>query len=369
MFMTFFFLGWSLLHLYVFWRLTSIPAVNRHLSGKALAAVAGVIWATLFLRIFLDSQGWESTARLIELFDMNWLGTLFLVFCALLVIDIVTVFGIAFRSHVHSLRVVGLLAGIALAGTAFVQGMRAPVVRDYEVRVDSLPKEFDGLRIAAISDLHVGRLLDGDWLAARVGQLNALQPDVILLLGDLLEGDSPAERKDSTLQTLKNLNARYGVWGVTGNHESHGGQGSSVRFLQAAGIHILQNEWQEIQPGLVVGGVDDGGHRESPAASSERTEQLLAAKPSDVATIFLSHRPLMAEAAAAAKVDFMLSGHTHGGQIWPFSYIVALLNPLLAGRYDISGMPVIVSRGAGTWGPRMRLWAPGEILQITLRPK
>ena len=103
--------------------------------------------------------------------------------------------------------------------------------------------------------------------------------------------------------------------------------------------------------------------------SADRVRQLLAAKPAGDASLFLSHRPQMLNEAASAGIGLMLCGHTHGGQIWPFSYVVARMNPLLAGRYEIDGMPVIVSRGAGTWGPRMRLWPPGEILRITLRAR
>lgn len=369
MFMTFFFSVWTLLHLYVFWRLSSLPAVTRRVSRKVLAVIAALLWGTLFLRMFLDNHGYEQLAQPLELFGMNWLGTLFLIFCSLLVIDIITVFGLLFRRYVPTLRAAGLLAGICLAAIAFVQGNRPPVVRNYEIRLAHLPNEDDGLRVAAISDLHVGRLLDGDWLAARVAQVNALRPDLILVLGDLFEGDSPSQRKEGMAQSLKSLTAPLGVWGVTGNHESHGGGDSSVRFLEDAGVHILSNEWKEIRPGLIVGGVGDGEHRESATTSSERTKGLLAAKPAGVASLFLSHRPLMSEEAASAGVGLMLSGHTHGGQIWPFSYIVGLLNPLLAGKYEVGGMPVIVSRGAGTWGPRMRLWPPGEILMITLRPQ
>jgi hypothetical protein len=171
------------------------------------------------------------------------------------------------------------------------------------------------------------------------------------------------------IQTLRGLSPRYGVWAVTGNHDSHGDRESSLRFLEDAGIHVLSNEWNEVLPGLAIGGVDDGGHYESSVASADRVRQLLAAKPAGVATLFLSHRPQMVNEAASAGVGLMLCAHTHGGQIWPFSYIVGWMNPLLAGRYEIDGMPVIVSRGAGTWGPRMRLWPPGEILRITLRAR
>ena len=369
MFMTIFFSTWTGLHLYVFWRAASIPFVATHVSRMVLLALAALLWASIFLQRFLDRRGPESLAQPVEMFVMNWLGILFLTFCAFLLVDIVTVFGFAFQRHVPMLRGVGLLAGIVLAGVAFLQGLRPPVVHDHEVRLPGLPVENDGLVVAVISDLHVGRLIGAQWLAARIQQIKALNPDMVLMLGDLFEGDSQSERQAGMIPMLRSLSPRYGVWAVTGNHESHGGRDTSVRFLEEAGMHVLLNEWREVLPGLAIGGIDDGGYHESSAAFADRVRQLLAAKPGDVATLFLSHRPQMVNEAASAGVGLMLCGHTHGGQIWPFSYVVGWMNPLLVGWYEVNGMPVIVSRGAGTWGPRMRLWLPGEILKITLRAR
>ena len=367
MFMTILLSAWTGMHLYVFWRLSTIPFIHSHISRPYLFAIAAFLWASLFLGRFLDSRGLETPATLLERFYMNWLGILFLIFCCLLAIDIVTAFGFVFRSHVPVLRTVGLAAGMVLAAVALIQGARSPVVSEYEIRLANLPPEDDGLQIAVISDLHVGRLLDGEWLTARIEQIKALHPDLVLILGDLFEGDSQSERQESMKALFRTISARYGVWAVTGNHESHGGRDGTVRFLEAAGVRVLRNEWQQVTPGLVLGGVDDGGHYDSLANAQSRVTKTLAAKPTGVATIFLAHRPQLVEDIASAGVGLMLCGHTHAGQIWPFSYLVRLMNPLLAGKYVVNGMPVIVSRGAGTWGPRMRLWATGEILRITLR--
>ncbi len=358
MFMRMFFIAWSVLHIYVFWRLTSIPIVVRYIPRKILIVIGVILWTTILLRQF---------ANLPEIFVMNWLGILFLIFVSFLVVDIITAFGFLFRRQAPSLRALGLLAGVVLSATALIQGMRPPVVHDYEVRLPGLPVEDDGLVIAVISDLHVGQLLDGQWLAARIAQVQALKPDLVFILGDVFEGDSQSERQDNMNSILKALQARYGVWGVTGNHESHGGVDSSVHFLESAGVRLLRNEWVEVIPGLALGGIDDGGHQDSPGVTADRLKRILAAKPNIPAAVFLSHRPQNAEEIAGSGVGLMLSGHTHGGQIWPFSYITGLVNPFLAGRYKVGRMSLIVTRGTGTWGPRMRLWAPSEILRITLK--
>jgi len=331
--------------------------------------VAVLLWATVFLRRYLDNGGMEALAAPLEWFVMNWLGTLFLISVGLLAVDLVTLFGLVFRRQVPMLRTVGLAIGVVLAGTAFVQGLRPPVVNDYEVRLTDLPPQYDGLVIVAISDMHVGRFIDRDWLAARVDQINAMHPDLVVMPGDLFEGDRDSEREIKMQLIMKQLSPRLGVWGVTGNHEGHGGREAAVRYLKGAGIRMLRDEWTEILPGLVIGGIDDGGHGLSGESGATRIRQVLADRPPGAASVFLSHRPQFAEEIASAGVGLMISGHTHGGQIWPFSYVVGAVNPLLAGRYDFDRLTVLVSRGAGTWGPRMRLWKPGEILRITLRPQ
>lgn len=365
MFRIIFLSAWTLLHLYVFWRVISIPAVVKCVSRRILVVIGAVLWVVGVSRRYLDEIGLGAAKEGVEVFVVNWLGVLFLVACGLLVIDIVTLFGLALRRQVYRLRLAGLAVGMALVVTAFVQGFRAPVVTGYEVRMTGLPTEYDGLVIAVLSDTHLGGLIDGEWLAERIEQINGLQPDMVLMLGDMFEGDSEAERQEVVRRALQELDPPLGVWGVTGNHEMHGGLDATVLFLEGAGVQLLRNEWVEPAPGLAVGGVDDAGY--GGLSVHEQMMRTLAARPAGAAAIFLSHQPRMVDEAAAAGIELMLSGHTHGGQIWPFSYLVGRINPLLEGRYEIGEMTVIVTRGAGTWGPRMRLWSPGEILRIVLR--
>jgi uncharacterized protein len=129
----------------------------------------------------------------------------------------------------------------------------------------------------------------------------------------------------------------------------------------------LHGRWIEVRPGLIIAGVDDLTSRRRHGQTGNFIEQALAGRPAGVATILISHTPWDAETAAKSGVGLMLSSHTHDGQIWPFNYLVRLTHPLLAGRYELNGMPIIVCRGTGTWGPRMRLWLRGEIVRVTLR--
>jgi predicted MPP superfamily phosphohydrolase len=282
-----------------------------------------------------------------------------------LVVDIVTVFGHLLPRFAPSLRGWALVAGGVLCVIALVQGLRAPVVQSYEVQLAGLPAESDGTVLVLASDFHLGTLLGKDWLAARIDQIQDLRPDIIVLGGDIIEGDDPSESE--LLPSFRRLSAPFGVWGVTGNHEFHAGIEGSANLLEETGIHVLHDRWAEVRPGLILAGVDDLTSRRRHGETGNFVERALAGRPVGAATVLVSHTPWQAEVAAKSAVGLMLSSHTHEGQIWPFGYVVRLTHPFLSGEYELNRMTIIVCRGTGTWGPRMRLWQRGEIVRITLR--
>jgi hypothetical protein len=349
-------------HAYVSWRAASVPVLARH--RKVLLGVSAALWLSLFLPRVLDRSVGSAAISVLRTLGLNWMAVLFLACVSLLVVEVVTGFGFLLRRAAPALRGWALLAAAAMSAVGFVQGMRAPVVRSYEVRVARLPAALDGTVLVAASDFHIG-MQGKAWLAARVTQIEALHPDLVALLGDIIEGDSPSERV--LLPPLRRIRAPLGVWAVTGNHEYYAGFRPSVRLYEDAGFQVLRDRWASVRPGLVIAGVDDLTARQRRSGGDVgAVERAVAGRPAG-ATILLSHTPWQYEEAARAGVSLMLCAHTHGGQIWPFGWFELGLYPLMAGRYDVAGMPVIVSRGAGTWGPRMRLWRPGEILRITLR--
>lgn len=346
---------WTLAHVYVFWRVWSVPIVARRVPRIALIAIAIVLWASFLL---------ERTVPPLEIIGINWLAVLFFTFLCLLAADVVTGFGFLFRRAAPAIRGWALVAAGALTAIALVQGLRPPVVRDYSVRLPGLPAAADSTVVVVISDLHLGTLLGERWLNARIAQVEALKPDLVVALGDIVEGHGGTE--GALVPALRRLTAPLGVWAVTGNHEHYGSRGTGPGPLDAAGFTVLHDRWAEVKPGLVLAGVDDLTRGRRSGRDSASVEQALAGRPPG-ATVFLSHTPWQAETAARAGAGLMLAAHTHGGQIWPFNYLSATRYPLQAGWYVVHGMSVIVSRGTGTWGPRMRLWLPSEILRITLR--
>lgn len=349
---------------YVFWRASSVPFVKERVSRRLLVGVGLALWATYFLGSAVSADLTGALAVPLELWSMTWLAMLFLTSVALLAVDLSTGFGTWMKSAVPRLRAAGLIAGGALSAMALVQGLRPPVIDSYDVHIASLPAALDGTVVVGLSDLHLGSLLGTPWLAARVRQVQAERPDLVVFIGDVFEGHS-APGSD-LLAELRHLSAPLGVWGVLGNHEFHAASKDNATFFEAAGIHLLRNAWVELRPGLVLAGVDDAPASDGSDAVVGPLNAALAGRPAG-AVLLLSHLPLPADAITGAGVDLMLAGHTHGGQIWPFGYLVRSRFPLFEGRYDLVGSTAIVSRGAGTWGPRMRLWRPAEILRITLR--
>jgi predicted MPP superfamily phosphohydrolase len=356
----------TLFHLYVAARLYSLDAVRTRVSRRAWWIGALVIWLVYFTGVrigdeALDWRWWPGQ------FALTWLGITFVMSLCLLAADLASGFGFWWRAHTQKLRAAGAVAGVLLAAFALFQGMRAPVIVDQEVVMQDLPKALDGTVLVAVSDIHLGAQRRSEWLAARVKQINALQPAAVLLLGDQVEDNPVGEPQLAT--TLRGLRPPWGVWAVTGNHEFYGDAETTVREFEEGGVRWLRDRQVQLAPGLVLAGIEDIGRR----MRNERdyADGLARTIPAatGVATILMSHIPAagIIEEARARGVDLMLSGHTHGGQIWPFNYAVQRRFAKYAGAYEVGGMLLYVTRGAGSWGPRMRLWQPGEIIRLTLR--
>lgn len=355
---------WAAMHGYVFWRLASVPVVAAYVPGRTLFWVAVALAASYPLARSLNAWKLGALGSPLEVVAATWIGVLFLLLSTLVIADVITLGGWLLSSQAPVIRGWAAIAALGLSALALVQGLRPPVVRDCAVRLAGLPPGRDGLVLVALSDLHLGTLIGERWMARLIAQVNGLKPDAVVIVGDLVDGE--VGRLEALLPVLRTLRAPLGVWAVTGNHEYYAGLERSVRLLEDAGYTVLRDRWAEIAPGLVLAGVDDLTARRQFGRTGRPLEEALANRPPG-ATIVLSHSPLQAGTAAAAGAGLMLSGHTHDGQIWPFGYLVRLSYRLLGGRYEVGGMPVIVCRGTGTWGPRMRLWRPSEILRITLR--
>jgi uncharacterized protein len=262
-------------------------------------------------------------------------------------------------------------AAATVAGASVARGMVTArgehEIVDVEVALPKLPRELDGFTIVQLSDLHVGLTIDRAFVQRVVDRTNALAPDLIALTGDLVDGKVPDLRED--IAPLGQLRAPHGVFAVTGNHEYYAGVDPWIEELTRLGARYLRNERVAIRRGQAsfdLAGVDD--HNASGPGHGEDLAAATAGRDPSTALVLLAHQPRQVRRAARHGVDLQLSGHTHGGQIWPWHYLVKLQQGgLLAGRYEHGGTQLYVSRGCGYWGPPVRLLAPLEITRIILR--
>jgi predicted MPP superfamily phosphohydrolase len=352
------------MNLYACWRICDLPIVRQRAHRRLVTGVLVFLASSFLLARLSNNQFWP--ARTLEFVGVTWIGILFLVCVCFLLADLITVFGLAFRGLAPTIRILALCTAGLLSIIAVVQGHRPPEIRSYDLHLKNLPASMDKTVLVAASDLHLVSLLGETWAHARVQQMQALHPDIVILCGDVIEGDDPSDR--TLLLELADLKAPLGVWAVNGNHESHGDPVRSPDIFEQAGIRLLRNEWAEVRPGFVVAGVDDLTHARRQGRDPHAiVVRALSGVPRGAATVFVSHSPLETESAESAGAALMLSGHTHDGQVWPFSYIVRELYPYMSGQYSIGSMKLIVCRGTGTWGPRMRLWRRSELVKITLR--
>lgn len=355
---------WTLMHLYVFMRVVTVPLAAGHVPRRVLAVAMMTLWACYPLGRILGARHLWLVARPLEFAGALWLGVLFLMLSALVAVDVATLGGFLLAKIAPLARGWAALAACTLAIAATVQGLRPPVVREYELALKGLPHERDGLVLAVLSDLHLGSLIGEQWMAKLVGRVNAIRADAVLLVGDIVDGN--VDHVEDFAHVLHELHAPLGVWAVTGNHEYYAGTERCVTLFKGAGYHVLRDRCAELAPGLVLAGVDDLAARREMGFAVPLFEAVLSNRPPG-AVILLSHTPARYQSAAAAGVELMFSGHTHNGQLWPFNFLVRLVYRHIGGMHVVEGMPLVICRGTGTWGPRMRLWRPSELLRITLR--
>jgi uncharacterized protein len=268
-------------------------------------------------------------------------------------------------------------AGSALlaAGGIGVFGVRSALwditMPEVPVALRRLPRALDGYTIALITDVHIGPMLDGRFLRQLAEQTNRMRPDVIAIVGDLVDG--PVAEIGHHVAELRRLRARHGVYFVTGNHEYYSGARSWVAFLRKLGVHVLMNER------VSLGDAADGGAQFDLAGIPDHhagqvsriaPDALAATRGRDTQRelVMLAHQPVQIADTAVVGTGLQLSGHTHGGQLYPFGAVTLVAQPYLSGlhRHEPTDTQVYVSRGTGFWGPPMRVLAPAEIALIRL---
>jgi predicted MPP superfamily phosphohydrolase len=343
-------------------------------AGAVLAVFMFVMVGAVFLIRPLERHAFELSARTLSWIAYLWMAALFLFFCGSLAIDLVNLL----------LRVPGRL-GLSQAvprslpprpafALAWAVSLAICVYGYFEaqnirlerlvIETDRLPKGTDRLRIVQISDVHLGLIVRCDRLVAILEKVKEAQPDVFVATGDLV--DAQINNLPGLRELLQEVQPRYGKFAITGNHEYYAGIETALEFIRHAGFTMLQGESTDI--GVIqIAGVDDRAAVQTNAGTPAPDRAALAGTDrSKKFVLFLKHQP-HPDADAVGRYDLMLSGHTHKGQIWPFTFFSWRAHRLHAGRYDIGkGSIVYTSRGTGTWGPPIRFLAPPEVTVIEL---
>ena len=268
------------------------------------------------------------------------------------------------RTHRVGSAVVAV-ASFATVGYGLAEAADPRVTRT-TVTLDRLPSEFDGVRVALVSDLHVGPARGSGLVEEVVDEIRGQRPDMIVLAGDLTDGTVDLVGDD--LAPLRALSAPLGVFAVSGNHEFYADDGGRwLDLWDDLGVTVLRNERRTVERGgasIDVVGINDAT---APAPYEPDLDRALAGRDADRLAFLLAHQPRQAFEASDMGVDLQVSGHTHAGQIWPIRHLVPLQQPTVEGLDTVGSAVVYTTRGAGAWGPPVRVGAPPEIAVLELR--
>jgi predicted MPP superfamily phosphohydrolase len=363
-----------LLHAYLAARL--LPALSAWPVAQGLLGLT-LLASCVLMPLGLTARRFKSP-RLAD--RMAWTGMLFMgLFSSLFVLTLLRDAGLLLAWGVLALLPGALslaavtansAAAVALLGllascVGFVNARRTAAVVRVDVPISGLPAELHGFSIAQISDIHVGPTIKRGYLQAIVEVVNGLNADLVAITGDLVDG-SVADLS-AHVAPLSRLSASHGSYFVTGNHEYYSGAHAWIAELTRLGVRVLVNEHVVLRHGLVLAGVADWSAAHFDASHRSDPHAALAGAPADAPVkLLLAHQPRSAVEARKAGFDLQLSGHTHGGQFWPWNLFVRFQQPFTAGLHRLGNLWIYTSRGTGYWGPPKRFGAPSEITLLRL---
>jgi len=364
-------------HYYVWARLVRDLALPRPWSRVATACIIGLL--TLLMSVFIVVRNLSrATAAPFTWVAYTWLGLVFFLVLSLALSDLVKVIAVRRDRGVPVdperrqaiARLFGgaaAVVGIGASGVGVASVLAPVAVSRVRVVIDRLTTAKSGYRIVQITDVHVGPTIGREFIEQIVARVNSLNPDLIAITGDLVDGS--VDDLAVHVAPLAKLRARDGVFFVTGNHEYYSGADSWIAHLGTKlGVRVLRNEHVRIggEDGFDLAGIDDASSHGLAEGHGADLEKALDGRDASRACVLLAHQPRGIDLADALGVDLQLSGHTHGGQLVPWNFLVRLQQPFVAGLHKLARAQIYVSRGTGYWGPPMRVGAPAEITEIEL---
>ena len=345
---------------------------------KKVRWIAGAVFVFLVVSFpasrILSWRDFNSFTYVLMFVSSFWMGLVLYLFILALTSDILLILAriLRLKSHLPErarLRAKRFLFAAILLAAVLIAGYSLYEARDIgisklEIPLAELPRELDGLSIVQISDFHFGVLNTTAKLEKVVALANSLNADFVFITGDLVD-ESVAHMEDMA-GPLRKLKGRAGVYAVTGNHDYYAGVKRATGIMEEAGITVLRNELRILPGGLQLLGIDDPTGIRRMGEKSEDFISLIARVDPSQPSILLYHQPIQFERTAQAGIGLQLSGHTHGGQLYPIIHISKRIYPWTPGLHRLKESILFVSRGAGTWGPPMRFLAPPEIVHLKL---
>ncbi|MBL7959784.1 metallophosphoesterase [bacterium] len=244
---------------------------------------------------------------------------------------------------------------------------RTPRVKKIQLNISKTVPGYESIRIVVASDIHLGTIIGKSRIDKIVGIINGLNPDLVLLPGDVVDEDLAPVIKENLGESLRNIKSKFGVISITGNHEFIGGVGAAAEYLQDHGITVLRDKTVKIDDSFYVVGRDDRSVNRFNGHTRKTLDQLTAGLDKRLPMILMDHQPFHLEEAVTNGIDLQLSGHTHHGQLWPLNFITKKVFEVSWGYKKMDKTHIYVSSGVGTWGPPVRVGNRPEIVQIELK--
>ncbi len=364
---------YSLVNIYIFSKgYNSIPAFKEN---RLVYAVTFFLITSIFIAAkFLESRHSSVISDVLNIIGGFWLAFMLYGFLLFIISDIIILIlripGIIKPDNILIFRKWSFLLTISLSflfiAGGFINAL-IPTIKEYDITINKPAGEIKSMRIAAVSDIHLGSTIRKRSIIKLSGMLKEIKPDMVLLLGDIVDGEIGPVLRGDLLKYFSCPMCNSGLYAITGNHEYIGGGGKTIPYIESKGIRVLKDEMVTIKGGIqIVGRIDRDSYRfygKERLALNELMKQADTSKP----VILLDHQPYHLDESVKNGVDLQLSGHTHNGQMWPLNFITSKIFELSYGHLKKGNTHFIVSSGYGLWGPRVRSGSRSEILLINLK--
>jgi hypothetical protein len=364
---------YSLVNIYIYFKgYNALPALK---ANKIIYALCFFTLAAVFIIAkVLESRHSSLLSDILNIIGGFWMAFMLYGFLFFLISDILLLSfripGILSGANIPLFRKWSFLISISLASLFIIGGFInavIPVVKEYDITINKNAGDIKSLRIAAVSDIHLGSVIRKRSIRKLSLMLSEVKPDVVFLLGDIVDGEIGPVLRGDLLQYFTCPKCKSGLYGITGNHEFIGGGNRTIPYIESKGIKLLKDEMVTLNGGIqVFGRIDRDSHR---FYGKERLPLEILLRQADTTrpVILLDHQPFHLDETARNGVDLQLSGHTHNGQMWPLNHITAKIYELSYGYLKKGSTHFIVSSGYGLWGPRVRSGSRSEVVLINVK--